>query len=235
MAKKRTSSTRRRTTRTKSTRRTAVTHSSYRPYHPQGETTLLLAIALLGVIFLILPLPIFVRLFGSIALFLVFPATILKEYWPKISLHHLGWQPPEHPRLPHAYSAVITVMAFLPLVIFLGTKNPENYVAVSPSIPWISWLLGETLVAMLLITQTAFFSGLLLFRLTHLVKPWAAILIVGFIVAVGQFFVPGVVRYLAAPFTIGLAWMAWQTRSFVPAAVTQILVTIIFDLIVRLT
>ncbi len=191
--------------------------------------------ALLGIGFLFAPLPILIRLFGSIGLFLVLPAVILREYWPKLSLADLGWQHPVHPRRPHLYSLAAIVIAFLPLGIFLIAPDPSHFVAVTPSIGWIAWLLGEAVVAMLIVSQSAFFTGLLLFRLTHLVRPWVAVVLVGLILAMTQLFIPGIVRYIALPLTMTLAWMAWQTKSFVPVAVLQIGITVFYDLIVRLT
>lgn len=227
-AAKRTSSNRR-AVRTSSA--AAISH----PYHPQGELTLLLSVAALSLVFLLLPTPVFVRLFGSILLLLILPTALLREYWPKVQLHDLGWQAPQHPRMPHLYSIIVTVISFLPLAVFLLVDHPTDLIAVDATIPWIPWLLAEGIVAMMVIAQAAFFTGLLLFRLAHLVRPGFAIIIVALILAVGQFFLPGVVRYIALPLTLALTWMAWQTRSFVPVAVTQIAMTFIFDLIVRLT
>ncbi|MBI2984215.1 MAG: hypothetical protein HYY50_01145 [Candidatus Kerfeldbacteria bacterium] len=213
----------------------AIAPHRYRPYHVGGEVTFLLTTAVIGLIFLLLPLPVLIRLLGSVLLLLVLPVTVLRDAWPALKLEHLGWQPPERPRQPAFFGAAVIIMACLPLILFLSVKQPDQYVAVAPQLPWSSWFLGQGAVAIIILAQAAFFTGLLLFRLTHLLKPWAAVLLVGLILAAGQLAVPGSIRYFAAPLTVLLAWMAWQTRSFVPVAATQILLTVIFDLIVRFT
>ena len=214
--------------------RTTSVHT-YRPYHPHGEVVFLITVALVGIIYSILPLPFFVKLIGSILLFVTLPTIVFTEYWPKLSLHHLGWQLPERPRTPLAYSALVILLSFLPLWLFLAVPDPTSLAAVQPQGPWLAWLISQGLVSIIILCQTAFFTGLILFRLTHLLKPWQAMIIVAVILTVSQLFLPGTLRYYALPLSLAFTWMAWQTKSFAPVAVMQILLSLTFDLYVRLT
>ncbi len=150
-------------------------------------------------------------------------------------MHDLGWRSPAHPRQANLYSLIVIVLSFLPLGLWLWVADPERYVAVAAGNSWFAWLIGHAIVAMLLVTQAAFFTGVFLFRIAHLIHPWLAIILVALVLGVANLLLPGPVRYFALPLTLALAWMAWQTRSFVPPAVTMIGLTLVYDLIVRLT
>jgi len=207
----------------------------YRPYHPHGEVIFLLTMAILAIGFLMVPMNFWFKLTGAFVLLTLLPANVLREYWPKLPLHNLGWRQPTHPMTPWLYSTVVTALAFLPLVLFFTVPNPSALVAVAPHGLWLDWLIAEALVAGLWLLQSAFFNGLLLFRLTHLMRPWAAIVVVGLITGIAQLFGPGSLQLLLVPMAIAFSWLAWQTSSFVPAAVATIGVSFLFDLFVRLT
>lgn len=209
--------------------------SSYRPYHPHGEVIFLLAVALVAISFLMVPMNFWLKLTGTFVLLLLLPVNVLREYWPGLPLHALGWRPPTHPQTPWLYSTIVICLAFLPLIIFFTVADPAALAAVSPHGAWIDWLVAEALVAGLWLVQGAFFNGLLLFRLTHLMRPWVAILIVGLITGFAQLFGPGSLQLLLLPAAVALSWLAWQTSSFVPAAIATIGISFIYDLFVRLT
>lgn len=208
---------------------------AYHPYHPHGELVFLLVTAVIGVVWLALPLNFWVVFAGAIGLYVIVPPLVMKEYWPKLQLHHLGWQMPHHPKHPVAYSSIIIGLSFLPLALFLLAPDPARYAAVDPAAPWIAWWIGQGLVAILLMTQSAFLTGLVLFRLTHLVRPVTAILMIGAIMTLGQLLLPGSIGVFALPLSVAFAWIAWQTHSFVPVAAAQLLISITYDLIVRLS
>lgn len=207
----------------------------YHPYHPRGEVVFLLTMALLAIGFLMVPMNFWLKLAGAFILLVLLPVNVLREYWPKVPLHDLGWRSPAHPLTPWPYSTVVTVLAFLPLVLFFTVPDPGALVAVAPRGPWLDWLVAEALVSGLWLVQGAFFNGLLLFRLTHLMRPWVAILVVGLITGIAQLFGPGSLQLLLVPVAVALSWMAWQTKSFVPATVATIAISFIFDFFVRLT
>lgn len=207
----------------------------YHPYHPHGEVVFLLTIAVLAIGFLMVPMNFWLKLAGSFILLILLPVNILREYWPKLGLHELGWQAARHPQTPWLYSTVVTALAFLPLVLFFTVQNPAELTAVSPRGAWIDWLVAEALVAGLWLMQSAFFYGLVLFRLSHFLRPWMAVLAVGLLTGIAQMFGPGSLQILLLPAAVALSWMAWQTKSFVPAAVATIGISFLFDLFVRLT
>lgn len=213
----------------------AVRAVPYHPYHPPGELVFLLTMALLTVGWLMVPMNFWFKLAGTFVLLILLPINVLREYWPKLALRSLGWRTPSQPITPWLYSTVVTALAFIPLVLFFSVPDPASLVAVAPGGSWLEWLTAEALVAGLWLMQAAFFNGLLLFRLTHLLKPWLAILIVGVLMGISQMFGPGSLQILLTPVAIALSWLAWQTQSFVPAALAMIGLTFIFDLFVRLT
>ena len=222
---------------TKKTIRKKATSAStpYRPYHRHGEFIFLLVIATLAIAFFMVPMNFWLKLAGAFILLILLPTNVLREYWPKLQLHELGWRRPTHPRTPWLYSAVVIALAFLPLVLFFTVTNPAGLTAVSPRGAWLEWLIAEVLVAGLWLMQTAFFHGLVLFRLTHLTRPWIAMLIVGLLMGISQMFGPGSLQIFLLPTAVAMIWLAWQTRSFVPAAVATIGISFLFDLFVRLT
>lgn len=126
-------------------------------------------------------------------------------------------------------------MGFVPLVLFLMVESPMKFVAVNPGTTWVTWIISQGMVAVMAISQAAFFCGLLLFRLTHLVRPFFAIVIVGFMMALGQMLLPGTLAILALPLSLAFAWIAWQTKSFVPVAIVQLLLSVTYDLLVRIS
>jgi membrane protease YdiL (CAAX protease family) len=207
----------------------------YRPYHLRGELILLTLVALSGFLWLALPVPFLIKLIGAVTLFLFVPAALLREYWPKIQLHDLGWRMPNHPRNPVWYTAIVTLIAFSPITLFLIVENPATLVAVSPSAEWVPWIITQGLVAILAMSQSAFFTGIILFRLTHLMKPVMAIVWVAVIMTLGQLLLPGTLAIFALPLSLAFSWMAWQTHSFVPVAVMQILLSVTYDLLVRMS
>lgn len=225
---------------TKATKKTprkkisGVKHS-YRPYHPHGEVVFLLTITVMSLGFMMVPMNFWLKLAGTFILLILLPVNVLREYWPKLQLHDLGWRHPAHPQTPWLYSTVATALAFLPLTLFFTVPDPQALVAVQPQAPWIAWLIAEALVGGLWLMQSAFLHGLLLFRLTHLMRPWIAILVVGLITGIAQLFGPGSLQLLLIPIAVALSWMAWQTRSFVPAAIAMIGLSFLFDFFVRLT
>lgn len=207
----------------------------YRPYHIHGEAVLLLCLIVIGVLWLMAPLTIVVKLLGLIALWLVLPSTLINQYWPRHGMHDLGWQLPVHPRKPRVYSFIAILISFWPLLLWLLVSQPARYVAVAADSTLITWLFGEVVMIVLLTILAAFLTGVLLFRLSHLIRPWMAILSVGLILGVISLLIPGPVRYFGLPLTLAATWMAWHTRSFVPAAVVMIGITLVYDLIVRLS
>lgn len=207
----------------------------YKPYHSTGEVLFLLTIALIGIILPFLPLNFYILLILAVVVYTLLPVVIIRDYWPKLSLHQLGWRRPERPRHLRTYTLMVLLLAFLPLVIWLSVAQPVNYVSVLPTASWLDWLTAEALVAVILLATAGFFSGIVLFRLTHHLGPAMAIIVVGVIMGAGQYFMPGSLRLLTLPVAIVLNWMAWETHSFAPAAVTQILLALTYDFYVRLT
>ncbi len=207
----------------------------YRPYHPHGEIVFLLVMTILTIGFLMVPMNFWLKLAGAFILLILLPVNVLREYWPKLKLHDLGWRMPNHPQTPWLYSTVVTALAFLPLALFFTVADPTALAAVAPVGGWLTWLIAQALVSGLWLMQAAFFNGLLLFRLTHLVRPWAAVLVVGLLTGIAQLFGPGALQLLLVPAAVALSWLAWQTKSFVPAAVATIGISFLFDLFVRLT
>ena len=217
-------------------RLSAISQSKhYRPYHPHGEAAVLVLTALAGVAWLVAPFGFWLHLLGSFFFFVLLPSTIIRLYWPGLRFDDVGWRRPDSPRQPLAYGLVVTVVCFLPLIIFLTAANPASLAAVDPASPWLAWLIAEGLVSLLFLTQAAFFTGLILFRLTQLIHPWAAIGIVAVILAATQLFLPGTIGLLGLPVSLALAWIAWQTKSFVPVAIIQFLLSLTFDLIVKIS
>lgn len=219
----------------KNSARSRTAAAAYRPYHPHGEIVFLLTIAIAAIGFFMLPMNFWLKLGGSFVLLVVLPMNVLREYWPKLALHDLGWRQPAHPQTPWLYSTVVTALTFLPLVLYFTVAHPADLTAVAPHGAWTDWLVAEALVAGLWLMQAAFFYGLVLFRLTHFLRPWVAIVIVGVLTGIAQMFGPGSLQVLLIPAAVALSWMAWQTRSFVPAAIATIGISFLFDFFVRLT
>lgn len=207
----------------------------YHPYHRHGEVVFLLVMTILTIGFLMVPMNFWLKLAGAFILLILLPTNVLREYWPKIKPHDLGWRMPDHPHTPWLYSTIVTALAFLPLALFFTITDPTALTAVAPAGDWLTWLIAEALVSGLWLMQAAFFNGLLLFRLTHLMRPWAAVLAVGLLTGIAQLFGPGSLQMLLVPAAVAVSWLAWQTKSFVPAAVATIGISFLFDLFVRLT
>lgn len=207
----------------------------YLPYHVGGEIALLLLCGLLGMLFLLAPFTFWIKLLASVGLFVILPSAVLRDYWPKLPWTDIGWQPPQRPSLPWLYWPVAALVALLPVGLFLAVADHSTLVAVSPRLSWLDWLIAEGFVVMYLVPPAAFFAGILLFRLSHLMPAILAVIAVAVLVGFGLLLLPGPLPYLMLPAALPMVWLAWQTKSFVPAAVAQIVLTVGFDLLVRLT
>ncbi|MBI3572583.1 MAG: hypothetical protein HY092_00080 [Candidatus Kerfeldbacteria bacterium] len=216
-------------------RRPKAIKQPYHPYDRMGEVFLLVGIAVVAALWLVVPVTFPIRLAGVLVLFFFIPKIVIEQWWPKLSLATLGWQRPSAPRQPFIFALIIILLGLAPAWFFFTVSHPERLVAVSPVGPWGSWVLAEVMVTMILIAEAAFFAGYILFRLSHLLRPWVAIVIVGLLLAMTQMFLPGAVKFMTIPVTLALTWIAWQTESFVPAAVMLLLISLTFDLCVRLT